>query len=549
MKLYKYCFALCLILFIGCDLEEKPYTIGESTFQGTTEDAQQLVTGVYNVFWDSFMMKKTYMEWIDMDHDHSCAHNWVLTGAGSGNVTTHWGYNGNSDLFTAFYRMINRVNYAIETIPTFALVEKDAASQLLGECYFLRAFAYFHLVRMYGGVPLRLAYETPRDMKRSSVKEVYEQIICDLEKANESMIEWGSSDNNFGHANKMAAKLLLAKVYATMGSMALAGNVNVSVDIKGNIRTIQTDPVAGAEGIDAQECYEQVKKLCTEFIDRRGQEYDLQPDFLSLWGGNNTRNREFVWAIAGNTNDDYTTNHLSYYYSPIPYNGRGWAGISTHAYDLYDVTDERGIYGVFHYFQTQFSSIHKYGYYRFPDDAEKYPISPNGLPTRGGKNTQMVFLTKWYIGNIASPEINSVAPGYSYTAQDVIMLRFAEAYLLRAEAYNELGEHELALKDLDVIRRRAKASLLEGNTDLNKDYIRSLILNERALELMQEFNRKFDLLRWGLYLKVMNAVGTINGQGSAIINKTREPRSVLYAVPTDEIYANKLFGPNNEGWN
>lgn len=547
MKMFKY-LIIVLVLFASCDLTEKPYTIGESTFKGTTEDAQQLVTGAYNVFWSSFMMKKTYMEWIDMDHDHACAHNWVLTGAGSGNVTTHWGYNNSSDLFVAFYRMINRANYAIEAISGFESIPEKDKNQLLGECYFLRGFAYFHLVRMYGPVPLRLKYDTPRDMKRSSVKDVFERITKDLGDA-ANLMEWGTSENNFGHANRTAAKLLLARVYATMGSMALSGDVDMNVDIKGEMKTFRTDPVAGAEDIDPVECYKNVKNICDEVIARRGIDYDLQPDFLSLWGGNNVRNKEFVWAVAGNNNDDYVTNHLSYYYSPIPYNGRGWAGITTHAYELYDEKDERGIHGVFHYFQTQYSSIDKYGYYRFPDDPVKYPIGPNGMKTRNGKNTQMVFPTKWYVGNIAEPEVNTVAPGYSYTAQDVIMIRFVEAYLLRAEAYNELNEPELALKDLDVVRARAKAPLLEGNTNLDKDNIRSLVLNERALEFMQEFNRKFDLLRWGLYLKVMNAVGTVNGQGSAIINKTREPRSVLYAVPTDEIYTNKLFGPNNEGWN
>lgn len=549
MKIFLH-IVVAILLFSSCDLTEKPYTIGEDNFGGSTQDAQQIVTGAYEVFWTSFMMKKTYMEWVDMDHDHACAHSWVLTGAGSGNVTTHWGYNNGSDLFFAFYRIINRTNFAIEKLPTFTSVPSKELNQLVGESLFLRAFSYFHLVRMYGPVPLRLDYITSRDMPRSPVKAVYEQIVQDLERSAGLMEEWGTSASSYGHANKMAAKLLLAKVYATMGSTALAGKVDMRVDVKGVDMDFSTEPVEGSGEINANACYEKVETICNEIIARRGQEFDMQPSFLMLWGGNNARNKEFVWAITGGNVDAYTTYHLSHYYSPIPYNARGWAGITTHAYDLYDDNrDERAIHGVFHYFQTQYSSINTYGYYRFPDDAKKYPIGPNGKATRGGSNTRMVFPTKWYTGDIASPEINTVAPGYAYVPQDVVMLRYAEAYLLRAEALNELDRGvDLALDDLDQVRKRSKASMLKGTT-ADKKEIRSLVMEERAMELMQEFNRKFDLLRWGLYLKVMNAVGVVNGQGSGTVNKVREPRCKLYAVPTDEVYTNKLFGKNNDGWN
>jgi hypothetical protein len=123
-----------------------------------------------------------------------------------------------------------------------------------------------------------------------------------------------------------------------------------------------------------------------------------------------------------------------------------------------------------------------------------------------------------------------------------------DAYLLRAEALNELGDPAGALDDLDVVRKRAKAALFERFTT-DKTTIRSLILEERSMEFMQEFNRKFDLLRWGLYLKVMNAVGSVRVQGTGVtITKTREPRSTLYAVPLNELNINKKFGPNNPGW-
>ena len=530
-----------LLLFSSCDLDEVPYTVGKENLMDSPDGASQIIASVYDVFWSSYMMKKTYMEWIDMDHDHATAESWVLAGAGMGNVTAHWGYNGNSDLFMAFYRMVNRANFAIENIPSFSL-EATERDQLLGEAYFLRAFAYFHLVRMYGPVPLRLTYSSERDVARSSVKDVYDRITKDLKTAADLMTEWGTDSSEWGHANKTAAKLLLAKVYAWMGAGALSGKVQMKVDIKGEMNTFMTDAVAGCEEFDANECYTQVKNLCDEIIARRGQEFDLRDNFQSIWGGNNKRNKEFVWGIAGH--NDFKTEHLNYYYAAIPFNGRAWAGMAKNLYDRYEPTDNRGIYGVFHYMKRSFTSEN---YERFPDDPVKYGIGPDNKPTTFSNYSTLVFTTKWYIGDVTDPSPVAAEPGYSYEAQDVIMLRFVEAYLLRAEALNELDEPELALKDLDVVRARAEASLKTGTTS-DKTEIRSLIFEERALEFAQEFNRKFDLLRWGLYLKVMNKTETVYAKYGTTISKVREPRCILYAVPTSEITVNKLFGPNNEGW-
>ena len=83
----------------------------------------------------------------------------------------------------------------------------------------------------------------------------------------------------------------------------------------------------------------------------------------------------------------------------------------------------------------------------------------------------------------------------------------------------------------------------------DKVLLRSSIYQERALEFALEFNRKFDLLRWGLYLKVMNATGSVQTAYRATkISKIREPRCILYTIPLAEVTSNKSFGANNEGW-
>jgi hypothetical protein len=231
MKRYiKLSYVLAFVtLLSSCDMKEVPYTIDKDMAK-TPEGAAQVVAAMYNTFWSSYLMKKTYMEVIDMDHDHASAPSWVVSGAGEGNITTHWSYNQPTDPFNAFYTLINRANFALESLSA-SPIDKTTKDQYLGEAYFLRAFAYFHLVRMYGPLPLRINSEDLGDRERSSVKDVYKLITDDLDEAC-TLLQW-QNVGSWGHANKTAAKLLLARVYATMGSAALAGNAGIYVDIKG----------------------------------------------------------------------------------------------------------------------------------------------------------------------------------------------------------------------------------------------------------------------------------------------------------------------------
>ncbi|SMG11753.1 RagB/SusD family nutrient uptake outer membrane protein [Sphingobacterium psychroaquaticum] len=91
--------------------------------------------------------------------------------------------------YSANYSLINIVNWALAEIPkvedpTFATGEQE---KLIGEAYFIRAFAYFNLVRSWGGVQLQLQPTTDLSslgaIKRSTVEETYAQILADLKQA------------------------------------------------------------------------------------------------------------------------------------------------------------------------------------------------------------------------------------------------------------------------------------------------------------------------------------------------------------------------------
>ncbi|MGF1925224.1 MAG: RagB/SusD family nutrient uptake outer membrane protein, partial [Bacteroidia bacterium] len=123
------------------------------------------------------------------------------------------------------------------------------------------------------------------------------------------------------------------------------------------------------------------------------------------------------------------------------------------------------------------------------------------------------------------------------------LLRYSEVILMVAEAENEInGANNVAYTALNTIRSRVSASA--APTGMSQEQFRSFVLAERAREFAQEGIRRFDLLRWGIYLPVMNKITT--GQNS--ISKIRSLRNLLLPLPLNELNSNTAITGNNPGW-
>lgn len=134
--------------------------------------------------------------------------------------------------YTAFYKIINEANQAIKNIPGIKLKDPGFTQldedQLTGEACFLRAFAYFWLVRTFKEVPLMLEpSETDNqnyDVPKSPSDTVFAQIAKDLERAKLTLPEW--YDNRlYAHcrATKYTAMTVLSDVYLWMAALSNDG--------------------------------------------------------------------------------------------------------------------------------------------------------------------------------------------------------------------------------------------------------------------------------------------------------------------------------------
>jgi SusD family. len=115
------------------------------------------------------------------------------------------------------YRAINQANLVIEKVPTLEdqqLTQEDR-NRLLGEALFFRAMGYFDLVRIWGGVPLKLTptdnLNKPLDLPRSSREQTYARVSEDLEQARTLLPETHAV--NRIRVSREAVQALLSRVY------------------------------------------------------------------------------------------------------------------------------------------------------------------------------------------------------------------------------------------------------------------------------------------------------------------------------------------------
>jgi hypothetical protein len=163
------------------------------------------------------------------------------------------------DMYTQSYQGIYRANLVLGNLSVVSAANRDNVE---GQALFIRALIHFEMVKLFGqpfgfnadnsqlGVPIRLT-ATPESKDRSTVKQVYDQIITDLKLAEAKML-----DDNNGFANKWAAKGLLAKVYFQMNDFPNAYNYANQVISTGKYILDATYATRFSEGLSTESVFQ-----------------------------------------------------------------------------------------------------------------------------------------------------------------------------------------------------------------------------------------------------------------------------------------------------
>ena len=447
------------------------------------------------------------------------------------------------DTWRIFYRGINQANAVVNRSESVEGVSEALKTTRVAEARFLRALYYFVLTRHYGDIHLSLEETEGVEVEanKTSAEEIYmKAIIPDLEFAASNL---PNTQSDYGRATKAAAEFLLAKALMTRSYKSFAESTDAS----------------------------RAETLMSNVINNYG--FELQESVLDMWSLASEANSEFIWTIQNNKSqvdeglDGF--GHRGHLYFLMEYdkkpgmtrdteNGRPWKRFRPTDYmlSLYDRTIDRRYDETFKH--VWYSNNPNVPNLKVGDTALYIPgpgLDKNGIDqdakwTDAAKAgvLHQVYTTGDY-NNRTFPSLNkwidNTRPNRQHTQgqRDYVLMRLADAYLIRAEARLKQGNKSDAAADLNTVRTRAAWDGKEAEMQITAaDVDIYFILEERARELLGENHRWFDLTRTG---KLIELVKLHNPTSAGNI----QDHNVLRPIPLDQIDRTSGGYPQNPGYN
>lgn len=397
---------------------------------------------------------------------------------------------------------IRYCNSYLGNVDDYTELDEAFKKQVKGQFYFWRAWQYFELVRLYGGVPLVLEaqdsnVDDPNNQTpRSTSGEVIDQIVADLEMA-QTLLEEGRAytEEDAGRITASAAAALKGRVLLTWASPLFNRNDDQSRwqrAYDANLNAYNTCLAAG-KGLD--------------------------PDWKNMWFDDNGMESIFAFGFNDFASDSggVQRNNRTEYQSRSKHQG-GNGGISPtkniiDAFPMADGTPYDASGNLNHFYRNRdprFYHTFAYNGSIWPYDEDPsyrnwsyfwYPftVGPDEtkITTNSSQNISGIYLKKFTNDN------SSNADEFIYNGDDYMEIRFTEVVLNLAESAVGIDKLAEAKGYIQEIRERVGIQNIDGQYGLSavssRDQHFEAVINERKVEFAYENKRFHDLRRWLLY--------------------------------------------------
>ena len=491
------------ILAYSCDIDEQPIFLDADASYGDLPIAKGALDGIYQGLTTYGAMEQRIF---------------AINGFSGFFITHKQGFDinnvNNQNLFSLkptydrdsenmwreIYSAIGRCNGAINNITTVnSTTDKTELSfnDISGQAYFVRAWSYFSLVRLFGDIPLWLTLPDSDNLSKAktSAKEVYAQIIADAKMAKSLM----NGVIGAGYPKQYAANMLLAKVYMTLA----------------------TSPDLQADGMNESEYWQ----MAYDEANMAYGQYSLVSDYSSLFTDEFENSTESIFELQ--ISQDAAGSQMGRNYTPWKYklgNHFGWLQVSADVF-----IDHRDTYPD----DPRLLGTYLYDYVRADTGApvRHYPA----FAWRPNLNRAHPFLFKFAEKD---PTHNN-----QFGDQNLIIYRYAELLIMLAEISNELQNGEqlgYITEVLDRVGMPNTAYLGDQAT------FRDAIMTEYRFELLGEGEDAHNNRRRGFDYFLTHTINKHNNNpifnANVDIKLSTDPTQVMQLpIPLTEINTNDLI--------
>ena len=520
------------LMFASCNLDETPLSKFDESeaFQSSTLIYVNTVANVYssiggNIYGGTDGIQSMNLLTSDMAFIPGRQGDWVDGGKWQ-NLTLH-NFNPSQDMFTNnwnhIYSIIGLCNSSIEKLENFKSTN-PACEDYIAELRALRAIYYYFALDNYGNVPIVVsASQSVGDVAQSSRSEVFAFVVKELTDVLPSLSEEMSqkSGEYYGRITKgivyeCLAKLAInAPVYTTdlttASSMsAFVGNLTdgsasetlgSAISAKGNNINMAVDGTT-------RNCWE-TAIYCADKLEELG--YELENNYSSNFAVANETSSENIFVRP---NDDkmymiWDCNLMrSWDYTHAgAMNYSGWNGpcATVRAMNVMGLWKDSDL--------EKADPRLVLNYYTYKDYADECGIVADGatdqdleyLPllarvdynttmqkAEGWSDTQLAHIVKCGGARMKKYEFDATSTIQGDNNNDLVIWRYADAVLMKAEAQYRLGRTGEALATLNTIRARVGAT---PKTTINLN----TILDERMMEFAWEDSRRTDQVRFATW--------------------------------------------------